>query len=218
LAIAPLDAGIGAVNPSTVSHLEAMPPIDGQPCFKVVSSGPLRDEITVTDDDRLLPLEQTVYRPDSTSKLRSISLQYERLPQIGWFPSAFRIVRYANDGRIIEVTESSEIEATVNQPLADETFQIQFPRGTWVNDLNSGESYLVRPGKPNRVVLNGEFNGANLEELLNSETPYPSRRHGYLVAFSLIVLTVILAFMYWPRRWGKKLQQNNLSDSTKNLP
>ncbi len=44
------------------------------------------------------------------------------------------------------------------------------PARTWVNDITTGDTYIVKEGGARRPVRKGEFTGSNFEELYSIRT------------------------------------------------
>src|SRR5262245_23853182 len=109
-------------------------------------------------------------------KIRDIFMRYAQQAEIGWVPAAWNHVRLApQTGAVWESLVADDVRLQVNQQLAPGTFEIELPLGTWVSKYpaqegDSGHAYLVREGG-NRLLLPGEYDGTNYQELLSTDPP-----------------------------------------------
>lgn len=141
----------------------------GDHCL-VLDSG--RSTIWVTDDERRLPVRYFKRRMGSVHNLYDLTIDYREHDTQGWMPAGWNLVTLGIDGStILRTMKAMVTHCTIKQPLTTEAFTIDLPPGTWVNNLVTGETRILREGQPDRIVLKGEFTGDNYEQLLNSEPP-----------------------------------------------
>jgi hypothetical protein len=73
-----------------------------------------------------------------------ISISYTPDDTVGWVPSGWQINRYA-DGRLIDHSVATIARLTINEPVDDATFQLDFPPGTKVNHPPPPRPEVKRP-------------------------------------------------------------------------
>jgi hypothetical protein len=99
---------------------------------------------------------------------------YTKTPDHGWVPTAWQRTKIGRYGQLLESETMNMHDYKVNQALERDTFDLQFPPGTWVNDADH-RSYILRPDGTKRVIIPGEFNGHNYKQLLEEDLPSQAR-------------------------------------------
>ena len=103
---------------------------------------------------------------------QAFDFKYSQDARHGWVPSAWSIVRQDRTGKPAE-TRNLRVESyRIDAGTDDNNFGIEFDPGTWVNDLTTGETYILRKGGARRMIRRGEYNGHNYKELLE-QAPNP---------------------------------------------
>lgn len=168
-------------------------------------------EVLVSTDDERLPLRYRCWRPPEQEKIFSeTAIEYDRDTPHGSVPVRWEFTKFGIDGET--VVKSSVVtldQYELNEPPPRETFSISYPPGTWVDDRIDNLTYIVRDGKPNRMVLPGEFTGDNYEQLLNSEPPdLRAKSGGGMGWFWLgngVLIAAIAGVWYWRARTRRTL-------------
>jgi hypothetical protein len=143
---------------------------------------------------------------------RQTDFSYVQDTEHGWVPSGWRIMKYEPDGALIMSITAAVIEYKLNLELPPTEFAIEFPVGTYVDDLRDGTNYIQRADGSQRTVTPAE-RSVSYERLRDSESgaavPLPaiSSRRVWLIAANLIVLVVIVAFLIWRRRHVRNLKR-----------
>jgi hypothetical protein len=96
----------------------------------------------------------------------AIDISYVHDAQHGWVPSAWTVVHHDRTGNPARTLNIHVKSYRINLPVDDNTFVVEFEPGTWVNDLTTDETYILRKGGARRIVRPGEYNGHNYKELL----------------------------------------------------
>ena len=134
-----------------------------------------------------------------------------RDPVIGWMPVSWVISCFAGalPGGVTRGWSGKLTEYSTNKEIPDSTFAMPdlAPR-TWVNDHRTNEHYLIRADGTKRPVGPNEFNGSNLDQLLNSDPPsslphLPPRRMWLIyvnIAAVLVLAAIIAARWMWQRK------------------
>jgi hypothetical protein len=81
--------------------------------------------------------------------------------------SGWKISKFGEDGAVISTVESVVTNAEFNLSLDRSEFTIDFPAGTYVNNLEGPQDYIVRSDGSKRLVAGSE-NDKSYEELLKS--------------------------------------------------
>ncbi len=98
-----------------------------------------------------------------------IDISYAQDALIGWVPSGWSLV-FMPGGVIDERCTSTVTGYALNEQLADKLFVIDFPPGTYVDDRESGEQYLLQPGGEKRFIAPEERRrGATWGQLMETE-------------------------------------------------
>jgi hypothetical protein len=101
-----------------------------------------------------------------------IDFEYAHDARHGWVLSAWTDVYQDKTGKPAETRNIRVKSCNINSSIDDATFEIKFEPGTWVNDLASDKTYILRAGGDRRIVRPGEYNGHNYKELLE-RAPVP---------------------------------------------
>jgi hypothetical protein len=151
--------------------------VDGRTCL-VIEQG--RKEYWVDPARSYLPLrvvETTrVVTPEKIDLgdviTFQIAIQYSEDKEAGWIPVAWKTeISSRTDTEMLFVQSARVTEWQVNRPIPESTFQLAFPPGTFVFVQPMKEEYILRADGTRRLILPGEFNGKNYEELRDSEPP-----------------------------------------------
>jgi RNA polymerase sigma factor (sigma-70 family) len=110
-----------------------------------------------------------------------LKIDYLKDAELGWVPQSWTTILMDKKGETDQSEDAKVTKYSINPKVPESEFTLSLPVGTWVQDSDSKEEYLLRAnGK--RPVLPGEFNGHNYEELLRTEPTKPpikppARRH-----------------------------------------
>jgi RNA polymerase sigma factor (sigma-70 family) len=99
-----------------------------------------------------------------------LKIDYLKDAELGWVPQSWTISLLDKKGETDQSEDAKVTKYSINPKIPESEFTLSLPVGTWVQDSDSKEEYLLRAnGK--RPVLPGEFNGHNYKELLRTEPP-----------------------------------------------
>jgi hypothetical protein len=86
----------------------------------------------------------------------SIDISYQRDKRFGWLPSGWTQKRYSVSGDVLITIRVDVIEMRINEPLADDQLNPQFPEGTLVQDRRVGKDFRVQSdGTRSEITLAG---------------------------------------------------------------
>lgn len=72
-----------------------------------------------------------------------IAMRYEREGELFWIPSGWTSTWFTRQGKVMTVSEIRDVDATINEPVPDKTFQIEFPVGTVITDKRKGNQHFI---------------------------------------------------------------------------
>jgi hypothetical protein len=173
--------------------------VDQQPCLIVTHSQgqDLENRVWVDPARDYVPVRwYEVYRGTTTV---SIEIKYSSDPQYGWVPTSWNYAYLLPKGEVRESISCKVTHYEINKPISDDTFDIQFPPGTWVTDTINNETYIVREGGKRRPVVSGEFNGKNYEQLLHSNPPFRGWWTILVIANVAILAAIIGVAVHYKR-------------------
>ena len=96
-------------------------------------------------------------------------IDYAKDAKYGWIPSHWKTTVNGSDGKAKTTVEGSVKSYKINPVIPIAEFRVKFPLGTWVDDENAKESYIVRPNGGKRLILSSESK-ASYQQLLDSES------------------------------------------------
>jgi len=115
----------------------------------------------------------------------------------GWVPSSWRTQSFKR-GKLLGFCDVTVAESAVNIPLDDRHFAIEFPYGTWVNEIRGKEerTFLVQDNGRRRYLAEDELDIKNYEQLMQPTSP----PYGFAVLCVVIVALVCLVVVYRRQR------------------
>jgi hypothetical protein len=139
-----------------------------------------------------------------------VEIQYGEHSQHGWAPVSWTITAKNSKGDVV-VSDADSVRAChINQVFHKAEFALALPDGTLVTDSIAKETYLTLPHGERRLVLKGEFNGHNYEQLLHSNTGslLPNRMRRMNLPTIALVSIGLLALVVVTRRFWKLLHRS----------
>lgn len=131
-----------------------------------------------------------------------IDIRYRPDAVAGWAPSNWTIVTHVPDGTIESSYECTVTSIEFNRDLSDKEFDIEFPRGTWVNDLPNNTEYVIKKSGEKREIIIGELGNPNASyerlmetdagQLLPGWKPWYRRFSTYLYAVATLAAVILL--------------------------
>ena len=124
----------------------------------------------------------------------------------GWVPSAWHTWFMFHNGSVGSQCTATVKSYSLNEPLEDENFVIDFPVGTFVDDRASGAQYLLRRNDEKRLIAPVERRrGATYEQLMATEYGKAGLRQGWMSRRLLIVaigafFVLCVVLVAWRRR------------------
>ena len=197
------DANLGVFDPKKLatSHLKGQ--VGAVRC-DILKHG--ADEIWVDPARDYIPMRWYEKRGGVT--LWFIDIDYIFDKRHGWIPSEWKIVSLTDAGQIIDSIPGLVTEYTINAPVADACFQIDFRPGTWVQNYITNERYIQRESGAKRVIPDGEYDGTNYETILRTDSPGQWSVSWLRIGGGLLAIVVISALLrLWRRVSGKSAQK-----------
>lgn len=102
-----------------------------------------------------------------------VDISYRNDESAGWVPTSWKTVSLHRNDKLYYSSTSEIASAEFDNRVESNTFDFDFPLGTWVLNERTGESYILRPDGTKRPVVGKEFS-YTYEELLNSD---PAEAH-----------------------------------------
>jgi hypothetical protein len=105
------------------------------------------------------------------------SLEYKQDPRHGWVPTGWQSEsRDINEQGMRKSTDEAVVtECKINADFSLGTFQIKFPAGAIVNDIDSQRDYFVRRDDSHRTIERDESGAMTYEQLVNEDTTRPAK-------------------------------------------
>lgn len=193
----PFDSALGEFDSTKLVLTEAQGVAEGRPCLILESEG---HAVWVDGGKAYVPVRWFEYRRGAV--FQSLEMNYQKDDQGGWSPSGWKYTRLCPSGEISESLTATVTSARINSHIPDETFEIQYPDGTWVKNYDTHERYILRGKGDRRPVLDGEFDGTNYQQLLHSDPPGGGRGRWFwtLLAANITLLIAIVAVGFYYRR------------------
>jgi hypothetical protein len=137
----------------------------------------------------------------------SIDIKYSHDPKHGWVPTSWNYAKLSPKGETLTSISCKAVRYKLNEDIPNDTFEIQYPPGTWVQDWTKNDTYIIREGKGPRPVLAGEFDGSNYEQLLGSEPPSRGWVTVLVIANVGILIAIIVVAVYYRRLRKAKISK-----------
>src|SRR5665213_840345 len=163
------------------------------------------------DNERdYMPVRFSLQRGDVTL----LQIDYLRWDSVGseWLPIEWKKTLMNSDGGVNRSALAVVNERSVNQPVDEKEFTLEFPVGTHVTDYmdpKNPQDYIVREEGRKREITKSELGVLTHEQLLNSEPSDHSlvRRRLWLqgliaLSVALGVAVAVLVYRVWRRRRG----------------
>ncbi len=97
--------------------------------------------------------------------------EYEKHSAQLWMPKNWKTVwKFDEEGKPTWSFTSFLESYEMNKPIDVSLFKLEIPDGTFVTNHDTEVSFIKKPGNKERLILPGEFDGTNYQELLNTET------------------------------------------------
>ena len=133
---------------------------------------------------------------------RRTNFEYVNHAEHGWVPNGWLIESFDESGAITQSIEASVSEFQINPAVSPTDFTIQFPVGTYVDDLPTKGFYIQKENGNERRILVSE-KGASYNTLLNTESgmaaTQPVRTQSRLLLIAA-VFCVLSTGIYLSRR------------------
>ena len=197
----PLESDMGEFDSASLKLTNNTGIADGRECL-ILQSG----ESTVWVDAERVFLPTRYYRIRRGKLLQSIEIQYAADAANGWVPAGWTNALFDLSGQLSNSTTVAVTEHHINIQIPDDTFDLDYPSGTWVRNHITDERYLVRDGGKKRPIQLGEFDGTNYQQILHSEPPGQTSRGWWFFAIlgvNLALLMGIFLTVYYRRRKQK---------------
>jgi hypothetical protein len=115
--------------------------------------------------------DYTIVRYIETAKGKLIAqadIRFAEDPQAGWVPSNWDLVSQFPDGKLETSLQAEVLEHEINPGFPADRFDIVFPRGTSINDVEANRMYIIKQDGSERVLEKEEW-GLTYQEVLASE-------------------------------------------------
>jgi hypothetical protein len=196
LALRPLDPRVGCFTAGELTLTDQQGMVDGKACL--VLKHP-RGTVWVDPARQFIPVRY--FAVDQGKVTRQLEIDYDPDGVAGFLPKAWKDVRLLPAGVVEDSVTATVTKTALNRPLPDDTFEVQYPEGTWVRNYDTGERYIQRK-HDKRPIPPGEYDGKNYEQLLHSEPPGSLWRGRWLrlVVINVVVIGVVVGALYSYRR------------------
>ena len=137
-----------------------------------------------------------------------IDVRYRADPDVGWAPSEWEVVLFFDDGSVEESVRSTVTAFAINLPLPASEFDVEFPLGSFVDDVPNKTKHVIKYTGQKRVIERNELSGAEgyerwMETDQGEAVPGGPRRR-WVPALTWIVVglgaTALLACSLYRRR------------------
>lgn len=190
LAFRPLDERFRSFAPESLTDTGNVAEFRGEPCH-VFETG--SHSLWITTDPRHLPMRYVRRSDDNGVLLTETQVTYTQHGTM-WVPETSFTLRFGFDETdVLETRDARYTHFSMNESIPTSRFHVDFPPGTWVHNLITDESYILRAGRPNRPVLRGEYTGNNYEQLKNSDPPQPPSKNGRWLVWANVALLTLVA-------------------------
>jgi hypothetical protein len=144
-------------------------PIDGHLCCELQLKHPGTSTLDHLWVDPSRDFVITRYlQTDNGKFISQTDVRFVEDPEAGWVPSAWDVVARFPDGKLQLSEEAQVLEHQINPALDADLFDIDFPRGTVVNDEPAKKLYIIKPDGSQRVWAKEEW-GLSYQDALASE-------------------------------------------------
>jgi hypothetical protein len=189
-------------------------PIGGRPCIllnELPGTAKPSTRSLWLDPERDFVVMRYVQRQGEIVQFQ-IDIREHRREAPAWVPMAWKMVIFQGVGRMVESMTAKVRDHAVNPAIDPRAFDVDFPPGTWVEDLRAGTTvpesiYIVQSGGKRRPVTLAEARVYTYEELFNSE-PGMARKGGgmsrYRVTLAIAGALATVALLWLAVRRRKK--------------
>ncbi len=165
----PLDASLGNLDPTKLSMSTEPEIVNGRSCIVLRQergANNLVDIVWVDAAREFVPV-----RFVNSSKEGIVSLQvdisYAKDANYGWVPASWKFSKMGPNGGIDWSWGTNAIKYKLNEAIAESTFQMNYPSGTFVHDSVTKEQYILLDNGQKRPVAQSELRGKGLIGLHN---------------------------------------------------
>src|SRR5207245_3264489 len=116
-----------------------------------------------------------------------IDIFYKKKEQSGWVPSEWKVTQLSPKSKLDESAHARVTDYAFNPRFGEDTFGLDFPIGTEVQDYKRGENYIVAEAGTKRMITHEErMRGATYHDLATTESgmgalPQGSRNVTWLI-------------------------------------
>ncbi len=183
----PFGTAQGLFNQSALAVTQKKGVVEGEPCVILRhTKDASEDEVWVAPSKAFVPVRWVTSRRGRVST--QVDISYSEDADYGWVPTSWNVASLSPQGAVQSTWSATVTEYKLNTPIADSTFQIEYPVGTWVRNTVTDETYIVREEGDKRPIMRGEFTGDNYEELLHSDPP----SHGLTAVRAILIVASVL--------------------------
>ncbi|MCI0684464.1 MAG: hypothetical protein L0Y71_20320 [Gemmataceae bacterium] len=165
-------AGMQLISFDSFREAETNSTVNGRRCIVL-------DELPLPGKDRRRTLWIDTERDFTLARFEAsvdgrpihrIEVEYIQDKEHGWIPHSWRITELNSDLSLNRSFSAKVSKWSLNVPLPEGEFRIEFPEGTVVRDERQGQpqTYVVRKEGKKRPVLSNEL-GATYEQVVSSE-------------------------------------------------
>jgi hypothetical protein len=173
-------------------------PIEGVKCAEyTITYSPNRVERFWLDPSKDYVVKRHQRALDQTD------ITYRRHDTWGWIPTSWKRVEYSSAKTVATSMTINVLDIRINEPQADEQFELQFPPGCYVEDHRNNKPYRVQEDGRMREV---SWSGEELSTTVDQPGLAWYQRHQWLL-ISAGALAVVFSGMFLVRRVMRRIQK-----------
>lgn len=192
----PCDPNTGGIDLTQYRISSSSGTIEGTPCVILEEKAPSGNRRDFWLDPRRDFIVRRMVRtygaayPDAT-----LDISYRQDSSSGWTPSGWRLVTQGGAPAVREQRLAKVTRTAINEEVPQSAFHIDFPPGTIVRNLKTGDNQLVKEDGESRAITKQEIaRGAKYEEYLKTDSGTAGLNHttaSRLPRQALILATII---------------------------
>jgi hypothetical protein len=124
-----------------------------------------------------------------------LEIQYVLEGSDRWLPNAWTVTNYRQNGEVGMEWEVKASSFTVNGTVPDDTFTLEIPAGTYVNDQLEDKRYVTLEGGGRRYIERGELTRENLDSVLKRAAGENGQTETVWSGRALVMLAILVGLV-----------------------